>query len=146
MVSETPDIVAFKSPIKLEVLTEGQLQTLKDATLSLLQDVGVHFPSQKALETFADHGAQVDWETEIVRISPDLVEKAMSTAGPGDGDDEPRAAFLRVGRARRPIRPYIRWEPNIPGNRWMWCAGAGSGITDRTTITQGRHRPDGESL
>lgn len=47
MVSETPDIVAFKSPIKLEVLTEGQLQTLKDATLSLLQDVGVHFPSQK---------------------------------------------------------------------------------------------------
>ncbi|MCJ7659140.1 MAG: trimethylamine methyltransferase family protein [Anaerolineales bacterium] len=80
MYSETPDIVAFKSPIKLEVLTDEQLKTLKDGTLSLLQDVGIHFPSPKALGTFADHGAQVDWETEIVRISPDLVEKAMSTA------------------------------------------------------------------
>ena len=92
MYSETPDIVAFKSPIKLEVLTEEQLKTLKDGTLSLLQDVGVHFPSQKALETFSDHGAQVDWENEMVRISPDLVEKAMSTA--------PRS-FVLGGREER---------------------------------------------
>jgi trimethylamine--corrinoid protein Co-methyltransferase len=45
-----------------------------------LNDVGVHFPSPKALSVFADHGAQVDMEQEIVRIPPDLVARAMSTA------------------------------------------------------------------
>jgi len=92
MVSETPDIVAFPLPLKTEVLTESQLERIKAGTLRLLDEVGVHFPSQKALEIFADHGAKVDWETEIVRIPPDLVEKAMSTA--------PRA-FVLGGREER---------------------------------------------
>jgi trimethylamine--corrinoid protein Co-methyltransferase len=78
--SKTPDILAFQSPVKMEVLTEQQLKVLKDATLHLLMEVGIHFPSQNALGIFADHGAQVDWESEIVRIPPDLVEQAMSNA------------------------------------------------------------------
>ncbi len=78
--SETPDIIPFTSPLKSEVLTQAQLETLKNGTRHLLEEVGVHFPSRRALEIFAEHGAQVDWETEIVRIPPDLVEKAMSTA------------------------------------------------------------------
>ena len=44
MVSETPDIISFKSPLKYEVLSQEQLEILKQGTLSLLQDVGVHFP------------------------------------------------------------------------------------------------------
>ena len=80
MYSETPDILPFTSPIKHEVLTDDQINILKEGTLHLLEEVGVKFPSRKALDTFADHGAQVDWENEIVRISPDLVERAMSTA------------------------------------------------------------------
>jgi len=92
MVSETPDILAFKSPIKYEVLSTDQVKMLKQATLSLLQQVGVKFPSKKALETFANHGASVDWEREVVRIPPDLVEGAMSSA--------PRS-FVLGGREER---------------------------------------------
>ena len=92
MGSETPDIISFKSPLKYEVLSQEQLEILKQGTLSLLQDVGVHFPSQKALGTFADHGAKVDWENEIVHITPDLVERAMSHA--------PRS-FVLGGRQER---------------------------------------------
>ena len=92
MNSKTPDILPFTSPLKYEVLSEGQIDTLKQGTFHLLEQVGVHFPSQIALKTFADHGALVDWENEVVRIPPDLVERAMSTA--------PRS-FVLGGREER---------------------------------------------
>jgi len=92
MYSETPDIISFPLPFKSELLTREQLETLKAGTLRLLDEVGVHFPSRRALEIFADHGARVDWEREIVRIPPDLVKKAMSTA--------PRS-FVLGGREER---------------------------------------------
>ncbi len=92
MYSKTPDIIPFTSPFRSELLTPAQLETLKGGTLHLLEKVGVCFPSRKALEIFADHGAQVDWEKELVRIPPQLVAKAMSTA--------PRS-FVLGGREER---------------------------------------------
>jgi trimethylamine--corrinoid protein Co-methyltransferase len=92
MYSRTPDIIPFTSPFRGELLTQGELETLKGGTLHLLDEVGVHFPSRRALEIFADHGARVDWGTEIVRIPPDLVQRAMSTA--------PRS-FVLGGREER---------------------------------------------
>jgi len=90
--SETPDIIPFTSPFKSELLTQAELETLKGGALHLLDEVGVHFPSRRALEIFADHGARVDMDKEIVRIPPDLVQKAMSTA--------PRS-FVLGGREER---------------------------------------------
>jgi trimethylamine--corrinoid protein Co-methyltransferase len=90
--SETPDIIPFTSPFKSELLTRAELETLKGGTLRLLDEVGVHFPSRWALEIFADHGARVDMDRQIVRIPPDLVQKAMSTA--------PRT-FVLGGREQR---------------------------------------------
>jgi trimethylamine--corrinoid protein Co-methyltransferase len=92
MYSETPDIIPFPTSFKSELLTQAELETLKGGTLRLLDEVGVHFPSRKALEILADHGAKVDMETEIVRIPPDLVQRAMSTA--------PRS-FVLGGREER---------------------------------------------
>jgi len=92
MHSETPDIIPFTSPFKRGVLSEPEVDALRGGTLQLLDEVGVHFPSRKALQIFADHGAKVDWETEIVRIPPDLVRKAMATA--------PRS-FVLAGREER---------------------------------------------
>lgn len=40
----------------------------------------MRFPSQRALRVFAEHGAQVDWESQIVRLPPELVTEAMSHA------------------------------------------------------------------
>jgi len=92
MVSKTPDIVPFVSPIKAEVLTQAELETVKGKTLQLLSEVGVHFPSSKALEIFAEHGAHVDRASEVVRLPQDLVKKAMSSA--------PRS-FILGGREER---------------------------------------------
>jgi trimethylamine--corrinoid protein Co-methyltransferase len=92
MYSETPDIIPFTSPIKGEVLTHAELKTLKDKTLYILGEIGVHFPSPKALDIFSSHGARVDFENQIVRIPPEIVTKAMSTA--------PRS-FILGGREER---------------------------------------------
>ena len=90
--SKTPDIIPVTSPHKLEVLSESELKTIQNGTMQILDEVGIHFPSKKALKIFDDHGAKVDWDTEIVRIPPDLVKKAMSKA--------PRS-FVLGGREER---------------------------------------------
>ncbi len=64
----------------LKVLNEAQLAEIKSATLHVLEQVGVCFPSERALGIFAEHGAEVDTETQIVKMSPDLVLEAMKHA------------------------------------------------------------------
>jgi trimethylamine--corrinoid protein Co-methyltransferase len=89
-VNTVPTITPIRSAFRLRVLSDEQLAKIKSATLEVLERVGVQFPSERALGTFAEHGAQVDWERQIVRLSPDLVAKAMSHA--------PRA-YVLSGRA-----------------------------------------------
>ncbi|MBT4642886.1 MAG: hypothetical protein HOC09_29115 [Deltaproteobacteria bacterium] len=90
--SETPEIKYFSPPMKRKLLSGEQLEMLKNGTFRLLEEKGVHIPSKKALQIFADHGANVNFENQIVRISSDLVEKALSTA--------PRS-FVLAGREKR---------------------------------------------
>jgi trimethylamine--corrinoid protein Co-methyltransferase len=61
-------------------LSDGQLEQLQAATLEILGEVGVHCPSERALSVYADHGAQVDWESHIAKLPPDVVLDAMSQA------------------------------------------------------------------
>ncbi|MFC1996386.1 trimethylamine methyltransferase family protein [Chloroflexota bacterium] len=73
-------IECIESKLKLEVLTTNQLAEIKTATLHILAEIGVKFPSQKALNIFAENGAQVDFKTSIVRMSPDFVLENISHA------------------------------------------------------------------
>jgi trimethylamine--corrinoid protein Co-methyltransferase len=80
--------------VRAGVLSDEQLSEIKAATLHVLETVGVHFPSELALRVFIEHGAQVDLESQIVRLSPELVLEAMShaprtytLAGRADGTD-----------------------------------------------------------
>ena len=51
MLSETPVIIPFSSPHKMEVLSPSELQTIQNGTLHLLSEVGVYFPSEMALRS-----------------------------------------------------------------------------------------------
>jgi trimethylamine--corrinoid protein Co-methyltransferase len=75
-----PSIKPIESSLHLDVLRTDQLQAIQAATLETLERVGVNFPSRQALEIFADHGANIDWDKQIVRLSPDLVKKALGCA------------------------------------------------------------------
>ncbi len=70
----------MKQKVVFETLSAEQLAEIKEATLYILKNVGIHFPSEQALSVFAAHGAQVDREGQIVRLAPDLVLEAMSLA------------------------------------------------------------------
>ena len=121
MVSETPDTIQFSTSKKMEVLNSAELETIKNGTLHLLSTVGANFPSQKALTIFADHGADVDWEKEIVRIPPDLVQKAMATA--------PRS-FVLGGREER-------FDLTLDGNKtYLSTDGCGVHVIDLETRKQ----------
>lgn len=79
MTVDRPGLEPLRPAFRLRFLTDEQLDQLQEATLEILENVGVRFPSERCLSIFADHGARVDLETQIVRIPRDLVLRAMST-------------------------------------------------------------------
>jgi len=79
MNTDHPPIEPIRTPYKLRFVDDEQLDHLRDATLQILENTGVQFPSKKALKIFAEHGAEVDHGTQIVKIPRDLVLKSMAT-------------------------------------------------------------------
>ena len=80
MPSKTPDLQPIVPGYRLRILSDGQLEQFKSATLEILEEVGVHCPSERALEIYAEHEAQVDFESQIVKLPPEVVLQAMSHA------------------------------------------------------------------
>jgi trimethylamine--corrinoid protein Co-methyltransferase len=74
-----PALEPLRSAYRLQYLTDEQLDQLQEATLDILENIGVKFPSEKALKVFAEHGAQVDRGTQIVKLKRDMVFNAMKT-------------------------------------------------------------------
>jgi trimethylamine--corrinoid protein Co-methyltransferase len=127
MVTPTPDLLAFPTKHKRQVLTQSQLDTLKSGTYQILEEVGVRFPSQKALSIFDDAGADVDWDTQVVKLKPDLVDKAMATA--------PRS-FILGGREER-------FDLLLDGNHSYLCTdGCGTRVIDLETRQERRSRKE----
>jgi len=55
-------------------LTDDDVRYVHDASLEILEEVGLLVRNQKARSRFAVHGAKVEEETETVRIPPSVVE------------------------------------------------------------------------
>jgi trimethylamine--corrinoid protein Co-methyltransferase len=79
MTPERPPIEPIVSALRVRFLDADQLGRLQAATLHILEEVGVHFPSEKALAILAGHGARVDGATQVARLPADMVRKAMAT-------------------------------------------------------------------
>jgi len=119
--SETPKLQPITPAYHLRILSDEQLGQIKSATIEVLQDVGVHCPSEKALEIYAEHGAQVDFATQIVKIPPQVVLEAISHA--------PR--FYTMG-ARQ-----LAFDLRLDGNT-MFCATDGCGVEVIDFVTRQR--------
>jgi trimethylamine--corrinoid protein Co-methyltransferase len=78
MPSETPALEPIKSDYRMNFLSEQQLDDFQEATLQVLEETGVQFPSQEALDVFIAHGAQVDPATQVVKIPRSMVMEAMA--------------------------------------------------------------------
>ncbi|MBE3031651.1 MAG: trimethylamine methyltransferase family protein [Actinobacteria bacterium] len=65
--------------VKLELLSPEDVRQIHEATLDVIENVGVKFHSQNALDILEANGASVDRETTVAKIPAVVVEKAMST-------------------------------------------------------------------
>jgi trimethylamine--corrinoid protein Co-methyltransferase len=70
----------IRSRYRLDVLDAQQVRAIREATLQILEHTGVHMPSERALCVFAEAGAVVDRQRQVVRLRPDLVVEALARA------------------------------------------------------------------
>jgi trimethylamine---corrinoid protein Co-methyltransferase len=68
--------------LKLEILTPAEVKKIHDATLHIIEHVGVRFPSKRALEIWQANGATVDFERKIICVKPQIIEDALKKAPP----------------------------------------------------------------
>ena len=68
--------------LSLSVLTPEEVGKLHSATLNIIENVGVRFPSRRALAIWEAHGAQVDRDSMVVKAKPELIEAALKQAPP----------------------------------------------------------------
>ena len=71
--------------MRLEVLSQGDLDAIHAETLNVLEQTGVFVEDDEALDIFADGGASIDRETGLVRLPGEVVEAAIA-ACPHDDD------------------------------------------------------------
>src|SRR5450759_3267700 len=64
----------------LQFLTQSQIESLHQAILEVLWDIGVRVEWRPALEIYAGAGCRVDFEQQIVRIPEQSLEQALKTA------------------------------------------------------------------
>jgi trimethylamine--corrinoid protein Co-methyltransferase len=67
---------------KLDILSPEDIQRIHTATLDIIENTGVRFPSPRALDIWEDHGATVNRDTAIVKAPGMLIEEALKQAPP----------------------------------------------------------------
>jgi trimethylamine--corrinoid protein Co-methyltransferase len=121
MYSETPTLQPIIPAYHVRILEDKQLEQLQSATLEILEQTGIHCPSEKALKIYAEHGGLVDFSRQIVRLPRQVVLEAMSHA--------PR--FYTMG-ARQPA-----FDLKLDGKA-LYCATDGCGVETIDFITRQR--------
>ena len=62
----------------MQILSEDQVESIHQASLTILRDVGLRVESQTALKLLKDVRADIDYDTGSVRFDPDLVVELIS--------------------------------------------------------------------
>jgi trimethylamine:corrinoid methyltransferase-like protein len=72
----TGKIKAITDPkLSLEILSPDEIHRLHTATLDIIENAGVRFPSKSALDIWVTHGAQVDRNTSVVKVPGHIIEE-----------------------------------------------------------------------
>jgi len=77
------NIKSIQDPrLKLDILNTNDVQRLHEATLQIIEETGIRFPSKRALAIWEKHGAQVDRDTMVVKAPKELIEEAIKCCPP----------------------------------------------------------------
>ena len=75
--------------LRWEVLAAGELERIHEATIEVLEETGIRFPSTRALDVLEAGGCTVDRATQIVRMPRAVVMEAVAQVP---------SAYLLAGR------------------------------------------------
>lgn len=67
--------------MKVKLLTDNQIIKIHQASLKILEDIGVYIPHDEILSRFIKIGAEVDVKKKIVKIPPSLINEFIKKAG-----------------------------------------------------------------
>ncbi|MYI88844.1 MAG: methyltransferase, partial [Gammaproteobacteria bacterium] len=62
----------------MEIISADQVESIHDASLKILRDIGIRVESKTALKLLKDVRAEVDWDNQHVRFDPDLINELVS--------------------------------------------------------------------
>ena len=102
-------------------LTDEQIERIHQASLTILERVGVVVPHQETLGRFADAGAAVDFPQQRVRIPAELVLHCIEKAGKQftlyGRDLSQTAAFGQGKRNYNSVAGEASWVDTVGGER-----------------------------
>ena len=112
-------IKPIKSKLKISILDNQEISQINQNSRSVLEEVGVVFPSDKALKIFAEVGANVDFDSQLVKIPAELLDKYLATS--------PRA-YTMAG-----LRPELDVPVGSGEGTYFYCSGEAPKIVDFET-------------
>ena len=68
--------------LSLDVLSLEEVERIHTASLEVIEKTGLKFPSEKALRIWQSHHADVDFDTMIVKVPGEIIEKALKNCPP----------------------------------------------------------------
>ena len=80
MPNQTPPLEPIIPAFRVRILSDEQLDRFKSNTFKILEETGFHCPSTKALNIYAENGASVNFDTQIVKLSQEVILEALSHA------------------------------------------------------------------
>lgn len=72
--------IEISPEMRITVLNREKLEMIHQATLTVLEETGVKFPSEKALQILGEGGAHIDRRENLVRFPSDFLMNALSNA------------------------------------------------------------------
>ncbi len=76
----TPIKSVHNPRVHLNILSQADVQKIHEATLEIIESVGVRFPSHKALDILEAHQAKVDRQSMVAKIPGHIIEEYLSKA------------------------------------------------------------------
>ena len=121
-------IQPIKSKLRISILSDAEIKKLNETAYSILENVGIFFPSDKALRIFADAKTDIDFDKKIVKIPSHVVADYLAKAP---------SRFTLAGR-----RPELDLKIGEGNGTYFYCGSEAANIIDFDT---GRKRTSTKS-
>ncbi len=90
--------------LRMRYLTDDQINKIHSNAVDILGDMGFMVEHREALETLRDRGADVDFDSQVVKVKPDLIEKCMSST---------KSSFT-LGARNSGKDVFVECDPKVP--------------------------------